>query len=186
MLEGSVPRSRRLSIENPMIVRSEKTQRMKDPKSPNEGKKGFTRPTPQNTRRLSIESPIPMKSDVESISVVGDPKNLQSSAYLNQLTFTDCATQFPPVRPPKTPEHQKTDPHDEVQTVMHSGVKVPTDSQTPATAKSTNGKGSQIRKSLRTIGKLINGSEKRYVNAEFRTCVLKLVHFCFCVLKLAL
>lgn len=27
----------------------------------------------------------------------------------------------------------------------------------------TNGKGSQIRKSLRTIGKLINGSEKRYV-----------------------
>ncbi|KAJ8437059.1 hypothetical protein Cgig2_025906 [Carnegiea gigantea] len=169
MLEGSVPRSRRLSIENPMIVRSEKTQRMKDPKSPNEGKKGFTRPTPQRTRRLSIETPIPMKSDVESISLVGNPKNPQSSVCLNQPTFTDCATQFPSVQPPKTPEHQKTDPHDEVQTVMHSGVKVPTDSQTPATAKSTNGKGSQIRKSLRTIGKLINGSEKRYVNAEFRT-----------------
>lgn len=29
--------------------------------------------------------------------------------------------------------------------------------------RTTNGKGSQIRKSLRTIGKLINGSEKRYV-----------------------
>ncbi|CAN8242160.1 unnamed protein product [Cochlearia groenlandica] len=28
----------------------------------------------------------------------------------------------------------------------------------------THGKGSQIRKSLRTIGKLINGSEKRYDN----------------------
>ncbi|KAH9619026.1 hypothetical protein KSS87_012930, partial [Heliosperma pusillum] len=36
-----------------------------------------------------------------------------------------------------------------------------TDSQTPGIAKSNNGKGSQIKKSLRAIGKLINGSEKR-------------------------
>jgi len=193
MLEGSVPRSRRLSIENPMTVRSEKAQRIKDPKSPNEGKKGFTRPTPQRTRRLSIETPVPMKSDIEFIRLVGDCKNPLSSA-INQPTFTDCAAQFTSVQPPKTPEHQigsrdevltvmhqKIGPHDELRQFVDPGLKAPVDSQTPAAAKSTNGKGSQIRKSLRTIGKLINGSEKRYVNAQFCLRFL-LYHFCFHVL----
>ncbi|KAK4404846.1 Kinesin-like protein KIN-14L [Sesamum angolense] len=39
---------------------------------------------------------------------------------------------------------------------------------------STQGKGSQIRKSLRTIGKLINGSEKR--NQQKPTCATTPLH----------
>jgi kinesin family protein C2/C3 len=37
------------------------------------------------------------------------------------------------------------------------------DSITTKVIVSTNGKGSQLRRSLRTIGKLINGPDKKYV-----------------------
>ena len=47
--------------------------------------------------------------------------------------------------------------------MMQSGLRVSKDSEpSPSSISSGKGKGSQIRKSLRTIGKLINGSEKRY------------------------
>lgn len=45
--------------------------------------------------------------------------------------------------------------------MLQSELSVSNDSQTPSFVSSGNGKGSQIRKSLRAIGKLINGSEKR-------------------------
>ncbi|KAJ6747510.1 hypothetical protein OIU74_029882 [Salix koriyanagi] len=45
--------------------------------------------------------------------------------------------------------------------MMQSELGVSTDSQATNLVRSTHGKGSQIRKSLRTIGKLINGSDKR-------------------------
>ncbi|CAO2831700.1 unnamed protein product [Amaranthus hypochondriacus] len=175
-LDGSYPRSRRLSIENPTMARSEKKQKLKEPK------------TPQRTRRLSIENPNSMKpiADIRKstktpqtslrarrLSLEG-PKNLTTKdrlhsaevvisskdyisimefpkspppAALNRPTFTDCATRFPTVQQtPKTPEQKKHDSNEK---------------QTPGIAKRTNKKGSQIKRSLRTIGKLINGSEKR-------------------------
>ncbi|KNA18749.1 hypothetical protein SOVF_067930 [Spinacia oleracea] len=224
MLQGSFPRSRRLSIENPMTIRSEKKQKLKDPKSPSEGKATLKKLTPPRSRRLSIENPkaiadirksskTPQTSlrarrlslegpkdctkkglrsaDVVSskdyISIMEFPASYTNgptftdcatefpsvqpspAAYTNGPTFTDCATKFPSLQlapaantkgptftdcatkipslqPPKTPERQKLDLNE-----MH----------TPGIAKSTNKKGSQIKRSLRTIGKLINGSEKR-------------------------
>lgn len=185
MLEGSFPRSRRLSIENPMIISSEKKQKLKEPKSP-EGKATLKKLTPPRSRRLSIENPNSVKptadirkstktpqtslrarrlslegpkdctkkgmqsTDVVSskdyISIMEFPKSPPPAAYTNGLTFTDCATKFPSLQPPKTPERQKVELNE---------------MQTPGIARSTNKKGSQIKRSLRTIGKLINGSEKR-------------------------
>uniref|UniRef100_A0A2N9HHS4 Kinesin motor domain-containing protein n=1 Tax=Fagus sylvatica TaxID=28930 RepID=A0A2N9HHS4_FAGSY len=59
------------------------------------------------------------------------------------------------------PSKSSSTTRNEVQIMMQSEVTVSTDFQTPNLIGSTNGKGSQIRRSLRTIGKLINGSENR-------------------------
>lgn len=147
-LERSIPRHRRLSIENPMINRSEKAQKLKEPRSPCDGKKGLVKGTPPRLRSLSIESP-------------GSNENKSAtSGYLSQPAFTDCAVKFPTVQPPTTPEQKKLH-RPEMGTTLHYGVNISMDSQTPSIGKSTNGKSSQIRTSLRTIGKLINGSEKK-------------------------
>lgn len=63
-------------------------------------------------------------------------------------------THIPSLQQPKTPEPQLFS-RNEVQISMQSEINLSTESRTK------NGKGSQIRKSLRTIGKFINGSEKR-------------------------
>ncbi|XP_021741019.1 kinesin-like protein KIN-14L isoform X1 [Chenopodium quinoa] len=186
MLEGSFPRPRRLSIENPMAVKSENKQKLKEPKTPSEGKTTLKKQTPPRTRRLSIENSSSVKpvadirkstktpqssirarrlslegpknrtkkgmlsADVVSskdyISITEFPKSPPPATHTNGLTFTDCATKYPTIQPPKTPERQKLDLNE---------------MQPPSVAKSTNKKGSQIKRSLRTIGKLINGSEKR-------------------------
>ncbi|KMT15047.1 hypothetical protein BVRB_3g061690 isoform B [Beta vulgaris subsp. vulgaris] len=187
MLEGSFPRSRRLSIEDPMINRSEKKQKLKEPKSPCEGKNLLRKQTPLRSRRLSIENPNSMKpiadirkstktpqtslrarrlslegpkdcamkslhsvdvvSSKDYISIMEFPKSPPPAACINNgPTFTDCATKYPSLQPPKTPEQQKLDRGE---------------MQTPGIAKSTSRKGSHIKRSLRSIGKLINGSEKR-------------------------
>ncbi|KAK9671091.1 hypothetical protein RND81_12G006300 [Saponaria officinalis] len=177
-LERSMPRSRRLSTENPMIIRSEKQH-----KSPYEGMKGVTKLTPPKTRRLSIENSSSVKPDLDHgngtktppqislldrrLSLEGSKdkkKEIQNSAhakvspktpppsYPNAPTFTDCAAMFPV----KTPEQQN-----HYLQVKHQQNILTDIIQTPGIAKSTNGKRSQIKKSLRSIGKLINGSEKR-------------------------
>ncbi|KAF3957673.1 hypothetical protein CMV_017336 [Castanea mollissima] len=61
---------------------------------------------------------------------------------------------------PKSPE-PPIRARNEVQNMMQTELTLSTDFQTPNLIGSANGKGSQIRRSLRTIGKLINGSEKR-------------------------
>ncbi|KAL9232587.1 hypothetical protein vseg_007684 [Gypsophila vaccaria] len=177
-LERSVPRDRRLSIENPMIIGSEKQH-----KSPYDGKKGVTKLTPPKTRRLSIENQTSVKPDLEhrkgtktppqlslpvaKLSLEGPKdkqKEIQSSphvrvspktplpSYPNAPTFTDCAAKYPL----ETQEQQYQYLH-----VNHQQNITTQIIQTPEITKSTNGKRSQIKKSLRSIGKLINGSEKR-------------------------
>lgn len=89
------------------------------------------------------------------------PRSPTSSSYQKRMVKKDNRTQIPHLQLPTSPE-----PHlarNEVQVVMQSELTLSTDSQTANLISSANGKGSQIRKSLRTIGKLINGSEKRYV-----------------------
>ncbi|KAL2923557.1 Kinesin-like protein KIN-14L [Bienertia sinuspersici] len=150
------PRSRRLSIEssNPMKPIADIRKSTKTPQ------------TSVRARRLSLEGPKDgstkkglhsvvansvVVSSKDFISITEFPKSppppTTTSTHINGMTFTDCATKFPSVQPPKTPEQQHRLDQNEI--------------QTPGIAKSTNKKGSQIRKSLRTIGKLINGSDKR-------------------------
>ncbi|KAL5134815.1 Kinesin-like protein KIN-14L [Glycine soja] len=74
------------------------------------------------------------------------PQSPTSISYQTRLIKVNGGMQVHPLKLPKTPEPPVVDGGD-----VH-GTKV---------MGSTNGKGSQIRRSLRTIGKLINGPDKR-------------------------
>ncbi|KAL9398343.1 hypothetical protein Peur_007304 [Populus x canadensis] len=84
-----------------------------------------------------------------------------TSLYQKRMVKTDNSrTQIPTLQLPITPEPQVIS-RNEVKILMQSELGVSTESQAANLVRSTHGKGSQIRKSLRTIGKLINGSDKR-------------------------
>eukprot|EP00258_Populus_trichocarpa_P042977 XP_024458996.1 kinesin-like protein KIN-14L isoform X2 [Populus trichocarpa] len=84
-----------------------------------------------------------------------------TSLYQKRMVKTDNSrTQIPTLQLPITPEPQVIS-RNEVKILVQSELGVSTDSQAANLVRSTHGKGSQIRKSLRTIGKLINGSDKR-------------------------
>ncbi|XVE95919.1 hypothetical protein REPUB_Repub02eG0176600 [Reevesia pubescens] len=79
------------------------------------------------------------------------PQSPTSSSFQKQALKMDCRTQIPRLQLPNTPEPQVLSGND-IQNVMQSGTE----------SRTANGKGSHIRKSLRTtIVKLISGSEKR-------------------------
>lgn len=148
--EHTPPRPQRLSIENCNTVKKEK------PTMNNEEKRGTKTPTmPTRSRRLSLEGPKipeagskPGEQIPEAGSKPGEqraPRSPTSAVYSSRVLKTDGRAKIRPLELPKTPEPQPTLARNEVQ-IMTS---------------STNAKGSQIRKSLRTIGKLINGSDKR-------------------------
>ena len=88
------------------------------------------------------------------------PRSPTSTTYQKRVIRTDGRTQIPTLQLPKSPE-PPIHARNEVQNMMQSELTLSTDFQTPNLIGSANGKGSQIRRSLRTIGKLINVSEKR-------------------------
>ncbi|XP_050226544.1 kinesin-like protein KIN-14L [Mercurialis annua] len=88
------------------------------------------------------------------------PRSPTSSSYQKQMAKTDTSSQIPLLKLPVTPEPQ-IQVRNEVQIVKQNDFGLPTDFQATNLTSSAHGKESQIRKSLRTIGKLINGSEKR-------------------------
>ncbi|XP_022873467.1 kinesin-like protein KIN-14L isoform X2 [Olea europaea var. sylvestris] len=89
------------------------------------------------------------------------PRSPTSSAFKSQLVkVVDTAMKDPSLQNLKTPEphvRSKTG----VQRLQQNEISIYSEIQTPCSTNITHGKGSQIRKSLRSIGKLINGSEKR-------------------------
>lgn len=137
--ERTPPRLRRLSIEN-----------CSNTKANLEDRKGIKSPlASRRAKRLSLEGPKPCKNEEHGrgdatmeVHHLKNPRSPQSS-YQNRAVKVDGRTSIPQLQLLQTP-----DKRNEIQIVS-------VDSR-------TNGKGSQIRKSLRTIGKLINGSEKRY------------------------
>ena len=88
------------------------------------------------------------------------PRSPTSTTYQKRVIRTDGRTQIPTLQLPKSPE-PPIRARNEVQNMMQSELTLSTDFQTPNLIGSANGKGSQIRRSLWTIGKLINVSEKR-------------------------
>ncbi|KAG6585852.1 Kinesin-like protein KIN-14L, partial [Cucurbita argyrosperma subsp. sororia] len=83
----------------------------------------------------------------------------QGASYMKR-TIDTKGTRIPSLQLPKTPEPPKHVRND-IQNQMQSDAMFPTDAQTPNLNSTASGKGSRIRRSMRTIGKLINGSEKR-------------------------
>lgn len=142
--EKTPPRLRRLSIENGS----------NNTKANLEDRRGIKSPlASRRAQRLSLEGPKSCKKEENS---KGDPtmevqqlKNPLSpvSSYRNRAVKVDGRTSIPQLQLLQTPVKEDP-PRSEIQFIS-------VDSR-------TNGKSSHIRKSLRTIGKLINGSEKRY------------------------
>ncbi|XP_075102810.1 kinesin-like protein KIN-14L isoform X2 [Nicotiana tabacum] len=95
------------------------------------------------------------------------PRSPTSAAIKSQgVKTTNNRTRIPSLQLPKTPEPLITS-IDEIKGGMQSDRTISSEFQTPALISSTHGKGSQIRRSLRTIGKLINGSDRK--NQQKRT-----------------
>ncbi|KAJ7976754.1 Kinesin-like protein [Quillaja saponaria] len=153
-------RLRRLSLEGPKYIK-------KDSLQPNASDNVSRAPQLESTSMQKYH----LQQDAEAVSkLFGDASNGNSKyqaeappsptsiTYERQLLKTDGRNQVHPIQLPQTPEPLVL-AKNEVQLVIQSEVTFSTDSQTPNMISSTNGK--QIRRSLRTIGKLISGSEKR-------------------------
>ncbi|KAL6505956.1 hypothetical protein OROHE_022675 [Orobanche hederae] len=166
MTERTPPRSRRLSIENVPIMNHD------------DSRKGAKTPPPEKarSRRLSLEMPrnnAHKDSSDQEVRCLQNPgqfkdgRSIRSplsplgSAFRSPVVKIDTATMkvvaAPTLQVAKTPEPQLK-PRNEIQKVVQNDRNISLEIQTPC---STHGKGSQFRKSLRTIGKLINGSERR-------------------------
>ncbi|GMP86762.1 hypothetical protein CsSME_00039424 [Camellia sinensis var. sinensis] len=179
MTERTPPRSQRLSIEN-----SNKTEMKRAINSVD--KRGPKSPSmPTRSRRLSLEGSRTVPKDPVQIKLSETVSNLLPSEAVLVQKYTqfqdpEAATKpyghvsngesmidiYRPRAPqsptlqPKTPEPPKL-VRNEVHIMMHGESNFSTEPRTPGLTSNANGKGSHIRKSLRTIGKLINGSGKR-------------------------
>lgn len=167
-LEKTPLRPRRLSIENCSTIKTDK------PVNP-EDKTGSKSPLPRS-RRLSLEGARTIKKDhnlqpkvsaePEAVSKLNGQFKLELQAktplsptkttHQKRLIKVDSRIQIHPLKLPQSPEPPVLDKND------HAFC-TDTNSLTTKVSGSTNGKGSQIRRSLRTIGKLINGPDKRCV-----------------------
>lgn len=189
--ERTPPRPRRLSIENCGTMKTENTMNIEDrkgtPSVPTRSRR-LSLEGPRYVKKDSLQIKVsddvskPLSFDAVSVQKYGDiqdaeavtkpyghfsnggsmtmevsrtkpPQSPTSTIYQKRVTKTGGITQIPTLQLPKTPEPPIL--------ARQSELSLPTDSQTPNLISSVNGKGSQIRRSLRTIGKLINGSEKR-------------------------
>ncbi|XP_006296893.2 kinesin-like protein KIN-14L [Capsella rubella] len=156
----------------------------KEIKSPFSRPIATTERTPPRLRRLSIENCSNTKANLEDRKGVKSPLASRRSQILNLEGPKSCKNEENSKGEPTTEVHQLKNPRSPVSSYQNRAVKVDGRTsipqlqlmQTPVKGASrneiqiitvdsrTNGKGSQIRKSLRTIGKLINGSEKRKEN----------------------
>ncbi|KAF3545812.1 hypothetical protein DY000_02003873 [Brassica cretica] len=125
----------------------------KEMKSPLSRQIATTEITPPRLRRLSIENGI--KSPLASRSAqIWSLEGLKSYKK-DETSKGDPIMEVHQLKNPLSPVNGGTSiPHFQL---MQTPVKAEVDCR-------TSGKGSHIRKSLRTIGKLINGSEKRKEN----------------------
>ncbi|GAB2267044.1 hypothetical protein Dimus_002027 [Dionaea muscipula] len=171
------PRLRLLSIEKPSTMKSEKmmgTEIRKGYKTSSTATKHVTESSTTRARRLSLEEhrngkkkcfQIEMPEDMckfsDSNSDLCSPEPV--STCLGQPALAEYATEPPFFQPPITPEPIILC-GDDFEIAMDGDFNIGNDLQTPGAIRSTHGKGSQIKKSLRTIGKLINGSDKRSRN----------------------
>ncbi|XP_019223424.1 PREDICTED: kinesin-like protein KIN-14L isoform X2 [Nicotiana attenuata] len=134
------------------------------PRSPTSGFKSKQAPRSPTSAYKSQQPPWSPTSVFKSCNA---PRSPTSAAIKSQgVKTTDNRTRIPSLQLPKTPEPLITS-IDEIKGGMRSERTISSEFQTPTLISSTHGKGSQIRRSLRTIGKLINGSDRK--NQQKRT-----------------
>ncbi|KAJ9184835.1 hypothetical protein P3X46_004522 [Hevea brasiliensis] len=172
--EQTPPRMWRLSIENGSNMKSQ-TVNLGD-------RKGSKTPSlPNRSRRLSLEGPryskkdnfqekvapddISMPSCFEAVTLLkyGQSQDPEAKSKMNgHSSFASSTMQvynLPTTRSPSSSYRKRS-----VKT--HCRTQIPLKNNLISSA---NGKGSQIKKSLQTIGKLINGSEKRAMRRQSLT-----------------
>ncbi|PRQ44785.1 putative minus-end-directed kinesin ATPase [Rosa chinensis] len=119
--------------------------------------------TPLSPTSVTYQKRVPETDGRKQVPLPQPPTTPEShpkAPRSPRMTYQKQGTQIPVLRIPSTPEPPRFATN-EVQLVMESKGSLSTGYVTPNLTSSTTGKGSQIRRSLRTIGKLINGSEKR-------------------------
>ncbi|GFP92203.1 kinesin-4 [Phtheirospermum japonicum] len=160
------PRPRRLSIENGLTNHDDNRKGAKTPSTKARSRRLSLEGGPRNAQEVVIISK-PVEPEVRCSQNLGFNSSnqraplspLRSSALKSPIVKIDTATMKVVVPPfPKTPE-PRLKPENEIQRAMQNDRNMGLENQTPSST--IHGKGSQLRKSLRTIGKFINGSEKR-------------------------
>ncbi|XP_004306197.1 PREDICTED: kinesin-4-like [Fragaria vesca subsp. vesca] len=120
--------------------------------------------TPLSPTSVTYQKRVPETDERKKVSLPQPPRTPESRPKApkspRMATYQKPGTQIPVLRFPSTPEPPRC-ATSEIEIVMESKVGLSTGFVSPNLTSSTTGKGSQIRRSLRTIGKLINGSEKR-------------------------
>ncbi|XP_073279650.1 kinesin-like protein KIN-14L [Primulina huaijiensis] len=153
------PRSRRLSLEGPRNAKKDLDQ-MKSPKA------ALSKPTTptcsQNYSQLEDEKLVaksPKQKRVNGSLLGLSPRRAPmspNSSLRSQVLRIDTANVQPSFQLPKTPE-----PHTSSRNEAHGVIQNDHILLSPCSIRNARGKGSQIKQSLRSIRKLINGSEKR-------------------------
>ncbi|WJX83754.1 hypothetical protein P8452_66393 [Trifolium repens] len=167
-----IPRSRRLSLEGPRTIKKASADVNKTLQfEPMSQQKYRPQQDPEAVSKLNGQlSNGNSRSDLH-VKPPSSPTNM----YQKRLIKVDSGVQIHPLKLPQTPEPQLLDKND-------SNRIVPSDLNDSITTKvvigSTNGKGSQLRRSLRTIGKLINGPDKKsqQINVEVKSPIKSTSH----------
>ncbi|PHU11499.1 Kinesin-4 [Capsicum chinense] len=115
---------------------------------------------------FGFKSQQPPRSRTSALKSCNAPRSPTSAAIQSQVVkTTNNRTRIPSLQLPKTPQPLITSTSKN-KAGMQSNRTISSEFQKPLTS-STHGKGSQIRRSLQTIGKLINGFDRK--NQQKRT-----------------
>ncbi|GAB2221620.1 hypothetical protein Droror1_Dr00012805 [Drosera rotundifolia] len=173
--ERTPPRPRRLGIENQCAMRSDKTASTDSRRDNKTTSSTSTKHTGDSgsarAQRLSLEGPKSSKMKCFEIDMSEDMCKLSDSnsdlcspghnfTCLGQPTLADYESEAPLFQPQFTTEPIRlTVPGFEF--AMDGEFNITNDFQTSEAVRSGHGKRSQIKKSIRILGKLINGSDKK-------------------------
>ncbi|XP_022156745.1 kinesin-like protein KIN-14L [Momordica charantia] len=148
-------RSRRSSLEGPKCIKRDglAMKVLEDGSKYNQALSFYSETIPKPPQSIS-NCAIALESHPKAL-----PQSPPSFGYMRRMINAEGRTQIS-LQLPKTPEPPKHARND-IQIQIQSNVMFPTDTPTSNPVSSASGKGSRIRRSMRTIGKLINNSEKR-------------------------
>ncbi|XP_019444059.1 PREDICTED: kinesin-like protein KIN-14L [Lupinus angustifolius] len=159
---SSIPRSRRLSLEGPKSIKKDTVQT----KVAADVSKTLRYESVSLQRHISLQDPESVSKSYGHFSngnsrselLANAPSSPTSITYQKRLIKIDSEVQIHPIKLPQTPELGRKDAD---RATFNDLAAFCNDSQKTKVTSSTNGKESHIRRSLRTIGKLIIGTDKR-------------------------